>query len=66
MESKLLAGGKNIVDRTDDAKRALDKKRQEVIEQKVDSSETLLKKISCWATDVCVHVGMGGWLCVGW
>ena len=34
MESKLLAG--NLVDRTDETKRALELKRQEVIEQKVD------------------------------
>ena len=35
MESKLLAGGKNIADRADDAKRAHEKLRQEMIEQKV-------------------------------
>ena len=33
MESKLLAG--NVVDRSDEAKRALEAKKQEVIEQKV-------------------------------
>ena len=33
MESKLLAG--NIVDRTDETKKALEMKRREVIEQKV-------------------------------
>ena len=38
MESKLLAG--NIVDRTDETKKALEKKRQEVIEQKVS--------LLCW------------------
>lgn len=35
MESKLLAGGKNIIDRTDEQKRVLEKRRQEMIEQKV-------------------------------
>ena len=35
MESKLLAGGKNIVDRTDEQKKILEKQRQEMIEQKV-------------------------------
>ncbi len=34
MESKLLAG--NLIDRTDETKKALEMKRQEVIEQKVD------------------------------
>ena len=34
MESKLLAGGKNIVDRTDQQKKILEKQRQEMIEQK--------------------------------
>lgn len=33
MESKLLAG--SIVDRTDETKKALEKKKQEVIEQRV-------------------------------
>ena len=36
MESKLLAGGgKNVADRADDAKRAREKVRQEMIEHKV-------------------------------
>ena len=37
MESKLLAGGKNIVDRSDQAKKELETKRQEVIEQQVSA-----------------------------
>lgn len=36
MESKLLAGT-NIVDRSDEVKRAVELKKQEVIEQKVCS-----------------------------
>lgn len=44
MESKLLAGG-NIVHRTDETKKALDIKRQEVIEQKVRSSIQALSNI---------------------
>lgn len=35
MEGKLLVGGKNVVDRVDDAKRAHEKMRQEMIEHKV-------------------------------
>lgn len=35
MESKLLAGGKNIIDRTDEQQKALERQRQEMIEQKV-------------------------------
>ena len=34
MENELLAGGKNIVDRTDEQKKILEKQRQEMIEQK--------------------------------
>lgn len=37
MEGKLLAGGKNIADRADDAKRAREKMRQEMIEHKVST-----------------------------
>ena len=35
MEGKLLVGGKNVVDRVDEAKRAHEKMRQEMIEHKV-------------------------------
>ena len=41
MESKLLAGGKNIIDRTDETKKANDKMRQEMIEQKRREREIL-------------------------
>ena len=33
MESKLLVGGKNIVDRTNEQQRMLEQKRQEIAEQ---------------------------------
>ena len=35
MESKLLCGGKNIVDHTNEQQRALEQRRQEIAEQKV-------------------------------
>jgi len=35
MESKLLRGGKNIVDHTNEQQRALEQRRQEIAEQKV-------------------------------
>ena len=35
MESKLLCGGKNIVDHTNEQQRALEQKRKEIGEQKV-------------------------------
>lgn len=35
MEGKLLVGGKNIIDRVDEAKRQREKMRQEMIEHKV-------------------------------
>ena len=41
MEGKLLVGGKNIVDRVDEAKRAHEKMRQEMIEHKVSQSSDL-------------------------
>ena len=41
MEGKLLAGGKNIADRADEAKRAHEKMRQETIEHKVSSCNGL-------------------------
>ena len=50
MESKLLAG--NIVDRSDEAKRALELKRQEVIEQKVPTATPAV--LACyWLCDMC-------------
>jgi len=36
MESKLLTGGKNIVDHTNDQQRALEQRRVEIAEQQVD------------------------------
>lgn len=38
MEGKLLVGGKNVADRVDEAKRAHEKMRQEMIEHKVSWS----------------------------
>ena len=35
MESKLLMGGKNIVDHTNEQQRALEQRRQEIAEKKV-------------------------------
>lgn len=35
MESKLLIGGKSIVDKTSEQERALEQRRQEIAEQKV-------------------------------
>ena len=35
MESKLLMGGKNIVDHTNEQQRALEQRRLEIAEQKV-------------------------------
>ncbi|KAK3101800.1 hypothetical protein FSP39_006442, partial [Pinctada imbricata] len=39
MESKLLMGGKNIVDHTNEQQRALEQRRQEIAEQKVNFGE---------------------------
>ena len=38
MESKLLAGGKNIFDKTNEQERELEKQRQAMIDQKVRTS----------------------------
>ena len=35
MESKLLCGGRNIVDHTNEQQRALEQRRQEIAEQQV-------------------------------
>lgn len=35
MENKLLAGGKNIVDRTDAQEKEIQRRRQEILDQKV-------------------------------
>ena len=45
MESKLLCGGKNIVDHTNEQQRALEQKRHEIAEQKVKLCQ------SCYFTD---------------
>lgn len=39
MESKLLVGGKNIVDHTNEQQRMLELKRQEIAEQVYQTSE---------------------------
>lgn len=38
MESKLLCGGKNIIDHTNEQQRALQQRTQELMDQKVSSS----------------------------
>lgn len=43
MESKLLMGGKNIVDHTNEQQRALEKRRMEIAEQKQKEREMLQK-----------------------
>jgi len=45
MESKLLCGGKNIIDHTNEQQRALEQRRKEIAEQKVHV-------ILCIATEV--------------
>lgn len=40
MESKLLVGGKSIVDKTTEQERALEQRRHEIAEQKVPKIET--------------------------
>ena len=42
MESKLLMGGANIVDHTNEQQRALEQRRKEIAEQKVGSEEKVL------------------------
>ena len=37
LESKLLSGGKNIIDHTNEQQRALEMRRNEIAEQKVNS-----------------------------
>lgn len=43
MESKLLVGGKNIVDHTNEQQRMLELKRQEIAEQVGEASGSSLK-----------------------
>ncbi|XP_067121454.1 kinesin-II 95 kDa subunit-like isoform X2 [Centruroides vittatus] len=43
MESKLLSGGKNIIDHTNEQQRALEQRRQEIAEQKRREREMLQK-----------------------
>ena len=47
MESKLLCGGKNIVDHTNEQQRALEQRRQEIAEQQVCCSSCFV--IVVWA-----------------
>lgn len=44
MESKLLMGGKNIVDHTNEQQRALEQKRQELLEQAVGFASLVIQK----------------------
>ena len=46
MESKLLSGGKNIIDHTNEQQRALEQRRQEIAEQKVSCSPGFNPQIS--------------------
>ena len=49
MESKLLAGGMNIIDRRDEQQRHLKRQRQEMIEQRVPYMHAINTAIySCW------------------
>ena len=61
MESKLLGG--NVKDRSDEAKKALERKRQEVIEQKVrmcvTCSSSLLESQNRQGLFECVSVEKG-------
>ena len=41
MESKLLVGGKSIVDKTTEQERALEERRRELAEQRVSLAKTL-------------------------
>lgn len=43
MESKLLGGGKNIIDHTNDQQRELEKKRQEIADRKLREREMMQK-----------------------
>lgn len=45
MESKLLAGTKNIVDKTDQQQLALEQQKQEMIEQKVYNNQWLVDNV---------------------
>lgn len=44
MESKLLVGGKNIVDHTNEQQRALEQRRREISDQKVGGNHFLRPK----------------------
>lgn len=44
MESKLLVGGKNIVDHTNEQQRALEQRRREISDQKVGGNHFLKPK----------------------
>ena len=45
MESKLLCGGKDIVDHTNEQQRVLDQKRREIIEEQVSHNSFNQMKI---------------------
>ena len=48
MESKLLCGGKNIVDHTNEQQRALEQRRKEIADQKVGNmSFSLCQNLCC-------------------
>ena len=60
MESKLLCGGKNIVDHTNEQQRALDQRRQEIAEQKVRCASllqaTVIGQLALWGDSTYVHL----------
>jgi len=61
MESKLLCGGKNIVDHTNEQQRALEQRRQEIAEQQVLYSTCLLTQCFAsmvYANALCLSVCM--------
>ena len=48
MESKLLVGGKSIVDKTTEQERALEERRRELAEQRVSRTKQKLQMIQNW------------------
>lgn len=57
MESKLLVGGKNIVDHTNEQQKILEQKRQEIAEQVQGRRFVILYKKPCCRTFVKHCVG---------
>lgn len=62
MESKLLCGGKNIVDHTNEQQRALDQRRHEIADQKVNDLISFNMSNNQWGTFPPQEV-LGTWPC---